>query len=98
VVISNPPYLTEAEASALPSEPRAALFGGADGLDFYRKITAEAADWLNPGGLLIFETGWDQRKSVMALMEENGFANVQSEKDYGGNDRVVWAFRQTIGE
>ena len=70
-------------------EPMEALDGKEDGLHFYRKIIAEAQDYLNPGGHLLFEIGYDQGEAVLALMENAGFQDVQVIKDLAHNDRVV---------
>lgn len=71
-------------------EPRNALDGGKDGLDFYRKIVAEASARLRDGGWLFFEIGYDQREALFALMEEAGFTSVACCQDLAGLDRVVF--------
>ena len=69
-------------------EPLLALDGGPDGLDFYRKIINEAPKHLVSGGMLIFETGYDQAETVRKAMENSGkFYNTKIYKDYGGNFR-----------
>ena len=93
-VVSNPPYIVKSVIPTLMPqvkdyEPLTALDGGIDGLDFYRRITADAQNHLNNGGLLAFETGYDQGESVSALMRENGFKNIGVIKDLAGLDRVV---------
>ena len=64
LLVSNPPYVTTQEMAQLPDdvrqEPRLAFGGGADGLYFYRKITAAATTMLKAGGWLLFEIGWQQ--------------------------------------
>ena len=70
-------------------EPAMALDGGADGLDFYRLLTAHYRDALRPGGWLVMEIGYAQAADVLALGEAHGWANGSCRKDYGGNDRVV---------
>ena len=93
LIISNPPYLTAEEmAHLMPEtarEPAMALDGGADGLDFYRLLTAHYRDALRPGGWLVMEIGYAQAADVLALGETHGWANGSCRKDYGGNDRVV---------
>jgi release factor glutamine methyltransferase len=94
IIVSNPPYIKEAVIDTLMEdvkdyEPFIALCGGEDGLDFYRKIVLQSKETLNPGGALIFEIGYDQRKSVMNIMEENKYKNIECIKDLSGNDRVV---------
>ena len=97
LIISNPPYLTRAEMQALmpetAHEPAMALDGGTDGLDFYRAIAAHYRDIVCPGGWLVFEIGCAQRADVMEICRQNGWQQVQARKDYGGNDRVVYAQR-----
>ena len=94
MIISNPPYIDEGEMKELMpevlQEPELALFGGADGLDFYRRISREARAYLAPGGHLLFEIGWKQKEAVEALLHES-IGEPFSLKDYGGNWRVVGA-------
>jgi release factor glutamine methyltransferase len=94
IIVSNPPYIrTEEIAKLMPEvqnfEPYDALDGKEDGLFFYRKIVKESTDYLNGGGWLFFEIGYDQGEDVKKLMEENGFKNVKVVKDYAGLNRVV---------
>ena len=94
VIVSNPPYIpTDVIHGLMPEvvafEPFQALDGKEDGLHFYRKIIAEAKDYLNPGGKLLFEIGHDQGEAVSALMKQWGFLDVKVIKDLAGNDRVV---------
>ncbi len=94
VIVSNPPYIeSEVIPTLMPEvqshEPMSALDGGEDGLDFYRQIVTGAVEYLNPGGMLCFEIGYDQGESVAALMKENGFQDVEIKKDLAGLDRVV---------
>lgn len=91
-ILSNPPYI---RADVMPTlqrevrhEPAAALCGGADGLDFYRAIPERWSVLLKPGGLLLFEIGYDQAQDLAALSEKYGFSHTVWQ-DYGGNDRVV---------
>ena len=93
LIISNPPYLTAEEmAHLMPEtarEPAMALDGGADGLDFYRLLTAHYRNALRPGGWLVLEIGCAQAADVLALGAANGWVNGSCRKDYGGNDRAV---------
>ena len=66
-----------------------ALDGGADGLDFYRLLTAHYRDALRPGGWLVLEIGCAQAADVLALGAANGWVNGSCRKDYGSNDRAV---------
>ena len=94
IIVSNPPYIesgiiAELEPEVRIHEPRMALDGGDDGLDFYRRIIPEAADHLVTGGMLFLEIGYDQADQVSALMKDAGYYEVRAIKDYGGNDRIV---------
>jgi len=92
-VVSNPPYIESnvcltLEPEVALNEPILALDGGKDGLDFYREIVEQAPNYLNVGGKLYFEIGYNQAEAVSNLMKDN-FKNIKVYKDYGGNDRVV---------
>ena len=94
LITANPPYIpTEVISGLMPEvrdfEPRRALDGDADGLAFYRRITAEAPDHLKDGGWLLFEIGVDQKIAVETLLFERGFSDIHCYRDYAGNDRVV---------
>ena len=98
VIVSNPPYIPTADidtldASVREHEPRLALDGGADGLDFYRAICALWRDALRPTGKLLFEVGIGQADTVLRLMRAGGFGDVQIVKDYNGIPRVVCGTR-----
>ena len=93
-IVSNPPYIPsqvieELEPEVKDHEPRLALDGTEDGLLFYRKITEKSHDYLNEGGWLLVEIGYDQGESVSQLFIDNGFKEVEVIKDLAGNDRVV---------
>lgn len=95
MILSNPPYIEKAVVETLEEEvrihePRMALDGGEDGLDFYRKITAESVQYLRKGGRLLFEIGYDQGEAVKLLMEEEGYEEVTVSQDLAGLDRVVY--------
>ena len=94
IIVSNPPYIPAKDIDGLQievsiHEPRKALDGGLDGLDFYRRITIEAREHLLNGGLLAFEIGYNQADEVKKLFKENGYLDVLVLKDLGGHDRVV---------
>lgn len=93
IIVSNPPYITEKEMQELENqvkkEPEMALYGGVDGLDFYRKITGKAKDYLKKDGLLIFEIGYKQKEDVSNILIENNFKNIKCVKDLQGLDRVI---------
>ena len=94
VIVSNPPYIPREDIDGLMPEvadfePRGALDGGDDGLDFYRRITSEASEYLEAGGRLFLVVGCDQARDVTALMEKAGFVHVATVRDLSGLDRVV---------
>ena len=99
VLVCNPPYIPTAEIGKLAvevrkHEPTAALDGGADGLDYYRVIAAEASSHIKSGGLLALEIGADQAKDVCKLIEDAGtFKDIKVIKDLAGLDRVIIAER-----
>ena len=93
-VVSNPPYIKGEEIPGLMPEvsvyePLHALDGGADGLDFYRRLIAEARAWLTAEGWLFFEIGYDQGADVVCLMEQAGYEACEVRQDLAGLDRVV---------
>ncbi len=93
-IVSNPPYIAAKELAGLDPElgyePRGALAGGADGLDFYRRLTAGAAALLKPGGFLAVEVGAGQAAPVAALaVPATGLTVAETVKDYAGVERVV---------
>lgn len=94
IIVSNPPYISRKDIETLEVqvkdfEPRIALDGGVDGLDFYRRITLESKDFLVKGGLLIYEIGYDQGDLVKEILIQEGFNEVTVIKDLQGHDRVV---------
>ena len=96
VITANPPYIPSGELPALQREvrfePALALDGGADGLDFYRRIAEAAADHLNPGGAIFLEVGINEGPAVLALLKEHlPCVQAGTAKDLCGVDRVVFA-------
>ncbi len=96
-VVSNPPYVTVDEMETLQTEvkfePETALFGGDDGLDFYRAIAKNWFEHLNDGGMIAFEIGDTQGIAVSDILKENGYTDVEVMKDLEGRDRVVTALK-----
>jgi len=97
-IVSNPPYIATGELNQLPRsvkdyEPMLALDGGADGLDFYRRIAAEAGAYLKDGGGLYFEIGETQANDVTEIMINAGFSGINTIKDLNERDRVVYGRR-----
>ncbi len=96
VIVSNPPYIpTEIIKGLQPEvrdfEPMLALDGKEDGLFFYRQLVSDGRRFLNPGGSVYFEIGYDQAEAVSGLLIEAGFAEIRVVKDAAGLDRVVCA-------
>ncbi len=96
-IISNPPYISQCQWEGLPrevrQEPSLALLGGADGLDFYRRLLSEGAPMLVPGGLLAVEAGWGQADGIAAMAGENWRVE-ETISDYGGIPRVILLTRR----
>ena len=96
MIVSNPPYVTASEMEELPDsvkkyEPHMALFGGTDGLNFYRAITKNFRALLKPGGFLCYEFGMGQGDAVCAILEENGFTVLERTLDFNERERAVLA-------
>ncbi len=93
MIVSNPPYISEEEMKVLEkdvlNEPHLALYGGKDGLDFYRTISEKAVKFLKPSGFLIFEIGYLQEEGVKNILAELKYKNIKTVKDYSGNNRVI---------
>ena len=96
MIVSNPPYITTAEMPELQDsvklfEPHLALWGGADGLDFYRSIALNFSAALKPGGFLCLEFGEDQGDDICRILEENGYTILERSRDYNDTERAVLA-------
>lgn len=96
-ILSNPPYIPDDDIAALApevrlKEPHTALAGGKDGLDFYRRLTADAPALLKDGGFLALEVGIHQAAPVAALAVPS-FSRTEILKDYAGIKRVVIAWK-----
>lgn len=91
LVLSNPPYIADGDAHLprLQAEPRSALTAGDDGLADLRVIVAGAQPHLRAGGWLLVEHGYDQGAAVRALFGQAGFADVQTRRDLGGQERAT---------
>lgn len=99
MIVSNPPYIKTSVIEELMDEvkyhePKMALDGREDGLYFYRAMIREAEEYLNQGGILAFEIGYDQGESVSRLMREQGYSQVQVIPDLAGLDRCVTGIRK----
>lgn len=95
IILSNPPYLSNddphLQIGDLRFEPIAALSDFADGLSSYRLICSQAKHRLISGGSLLFEHGFEQAQDVQALLHNESFVKIHTEKDYSGLDRVTYA-------
>ena len=98
LIVSNPPYVPKNEMETVSPEvhyePETALFGGEDGLDFYRAIIAEYKKALKAGGMLAFEVGAGEAAAVEALLEDAGLKEINTEKDLGGICRAVYGIKK----
>ena len=98
VITANPPYIASGEIGTLMAdvrdfEPRMALDGGPDGLDFVRRIVSRAPAFLDEGGVLAIEVGAGEAPATRALFEESGYRDIAVERDYGKIERVVSGVR-----
>lgn len=99
LILSNPPYIESEDCKTLQAEvmqePVMALDGGADGLDFYRRIAQQAHAHLNPGGLLAMEVGYTQAHAVARLLtDESAWRDVAIVHDLYGQERIVKAYKE----
>lgn len=93
IIISNPPYIEDdakLDKIVYDNEPHLALFGGIDGLDYYKRIINDSSKYLSDKGIIIFEIGYNQGEALKTLAKEKyPNANVNVIKDYAGLDRIV---------
>ena len=94
IIVSNPPYISTDEIARIEKqvrdfEPKLALDGGRDGLDFYKKIINLSKKFLNNKGRLYLEIGYDQSKDVVDLAKKEGYDNIVIIKDLSGRDRGI---------
>ena len=94
IIVSNPPYISTDEIARIEKqvrdfEPKLALDGGRDGLDFYKKIINLSKNFLNNKGRLYLEIGYDQSKDVVDLAKKEGYDNIVIIKDLSGRDRGI---------
>ncbi len=102
IIVSNPPYIPTQDIAKLDKEvkeydPKLALDGGEDGLEFYRKIIKESVNYLTLNGMIFFEIGINQKKHIVEMLEEN-FENIKVIKDYNKIDRVIYAKLKNLKE
>lgn len=93
IIVSNPPYIKtniiDTLSEEVKKEPRLALDGGADGLDFYKKIARSAEKFLKKDGTLLLEIGYDQKESVISILENKSYKDIECKKDLSKNDRII---------
>lgn len=93
IIVSNPPYINSGDIDSLQKEvqrePRMALDGGQDGLDFYRFIAENYKDYLKPDGVLLFEIGETQADAVADILKSNSYSDIEIKKDIYGNARMA---------
>ena len=112
MIVCNPPYIPSHVIDTLQTEvkdhePRLALDGGADGLDFYRRIVRDAWKVMKKNGILVLEIGHDQADALRELLSESGnYEDIQIHKDLAGLDRIAFCrraaavkeFKKTVAE
>lgn len=95
IIVSNPPYINKEDFEKLDNklyyEPQNALYGGEDGLYFYKKIIKNAKNFLNKNGKIYLEIGYDQKHSISNLLEEYGYKQIKSYRDFNDFDRIIKA-------
>lgn len=94
LIVGNPPYVGTTQTdmvnpNVLDNEPSVALFGGADGLDFYRRTIREALPILKPDGTLFCEVGWGDSDKVVEIFTAAGWKNIGRWKDFAGIERTL---------
>ena len=98
IIVSNPPYIDEVDMKTLEKElsfePQNALYGGKDGLFFYREIITNSLNNLSDNGISAFEIGYNQMEDISNLLIDNGFEILIQKKDFAGFDRIIIAKRR----
>jgi release factor glutamine methyltransferase len=94
LIVSNPPYIDPDDPHLLEGdvrfEPRSALVAADSGMADLKHIISQAPSYLAEGGVLLLEHGFQQAAAVREVLSERGFSNVESRRDYGGNERISW--------
>jgi release factor glutamine methyltransferase len=94
ILASNPPYVEEDSAKLLQREvrdwePRAALFGGADGLNFYRRLLADGLKYVRPGGYTVCEIGYNQLDAIRGMIAGTSWELIETTNDLQGIPRTL---------
>jgi release factor glutamine methyltransferase len=94
LILSNPPYIADNDPHLVQGdvrfEPSSALTSGADGLDDLRLIASQAPAYLQAGGWLLLEHGYDQGPAVRELLDRHGFEQIQTRRDLGDHERITF--------
>ena len=100
IIVSNPPYISNKDMAwiddIVKTEPFIALYGGTDGLDYYRHIIKEAKYYLKKDGYILMEMGYDQSEAVTNMLIENGYSHIELYKDYSDINRIVKAGKNNV--
>jgi len=99
LIVSNPPYIDNddehLQQGDVRFEPRSALVADKQGLQDIERIVVEASGYLVEQGWLLFEHGYEQGEAVRGLLQENGFIDVQTRRDFAGHERATLGRRGT---
>lgn len=97
IIVSNPPYIdaNDEHLVNLTYEPISALVADENGLSDFRLISQRASQFLKPGGLLMFEHGWQQAQAVSTILEQARLINIRTKKDLLGHSRITWGYLKT---
>lgn len=100
LIVSNPPYIAADEMDEIDTEtsfePDTALYGGEDGLMFYRFIAEYYKDYIKEGGQIVFEVGFTQAVQVTEILKQNGYTDISIKEDLNGVQRVVYGTLKNI--
>jgi len=97
-VVSNPPYVSEKDYGQLDAwvktEPRQALYAGAEGMDYLNIIARESGRFITTGGFVAVEVGYDQAEKVKKAFHERGFKDIAGFRDFNGYERVIVGWKR----
>jgi len=97
IIVSNPPYIDSMDEhlANLSYEPISALVADDHGLSDFKSISQKAYKYLKPGGLLMFEHGWQQSEAVSQILQDVELVNISTQKDLLGHNRITWGYLKT---